>query len=184
MSRQEALIIIDVQQGMFGFPGIGPVTKTDLLKNIDRLAKSARKADCQVIYVQHEGNADHPLHKEKPRYEFPPEIRPEPGDQIVTKKQCGMFTGTKLEQVLQDLNIERLIICGMQTEFCVDTGVRTAADRGYEIIIAKEAHATFDTPNLSAKQIAEHHETLWAQAFGSVQSIKDIQFVGAECAPA
>ncbi|MEL6414820.1 MAG: cysteine hydrolase family protein [Pseudomonadota bacterium] len=184
MSRQDALIIIDVQQGMFGFPGIGPVTKTDLLNNIGRLAKDARNADCHVIYIQHDGNADHPLSKEKPGHEIPAEIRPEPGDHIVTKKQCGMFTETKLEQILQELDIKRLIICGMQTEFCVDTGVRTGADRGYNIIVAKDAHATFDTPLLSAKQIAEHHEALWGQAFASVQSVNDIQFAGAEHAPA
>jgi len=182
MTQGDALIIIDVQQGMFSFPGIGPVTKTDLLKNIDSLIKCARMADCQVIYIQHEGEADHPLSKEKPGHEIPPEIRPEPGDHIVTKKHCGMFTGTELEQILQDLNIERLIICGMQTEFCVDTGIRTGADRGFEIIVAKDAHATFDTSHLSAKQIAEHHEALWAQAFGSVQTVSDIQFAGAKCA--
>ena len=184
MNNRTALVIIDVQQGMFDFQGFGPVSHADLLNNINTLAKRARSVSSHVIYIQHHGGSDHPLEKGSAGHQIADQIAPLPSDHIVAKTQCGMFTETGLEQVLNELEITKLVICGMQTEFCVDTGVRTAADRGYDIIVAKDAHATFDTALLSADQIAQHHEALWAQAFGKVIPCADIKFKEQTDAPA
>ncbi|MEM7662150.1 MAG: cysteine hydrolase family protein [Pseudomonadota bacterium] len=179
-----ALVIIDVQKGMFDFPGIGPINKTGLLSNIQVLIERAREAAYPIIYIKHKGGPDHPFSKSADGHDIAAEIAPQPGDHIVLKSECGVFTNTELESLLQDLSIRHLVICGMQTEFCVDTAIRTAADRGYGVVVASGAHATFDSERLSARQIAEHHEAVWAQTFGSVQTYDEIKFGEVIDAPA
>ncbi|MEM8635278.1 MAG: cysteine hydrolase family protein [Pseudomonadota bacterium] len=171
-----ALVIVDVQEGMFGLPGMGPVQRDELLNNIHTLIERARHSNCTIIYIQHQGTGDQPLAKTSPGYAIAHEIAPWSGDKIVSKTECGMFHKTELDNVLSALDLRRLVICGMQTEFCVDTAVRTAVDHAYEVIVASGAHATFDTDELSAGTVAKHHETVWRQAFGQVLNVSDISF--------
>jgi nicotinamidase-related amidase len=44
--------------------------------------------------------------------------------------------------VLQQLGISKLVIVGMQIEFCVDTTCRRAFSIGYETILVEDAHST------------------------------------------
>ncbi|MEO0882700.1 MAG: cysteine hydrolase family protein [Pseudomonadota bacterium] len=175
-SPMTVLVIVDVQEGMFDLPGIGPLHRDELLGNIRALIDEARTADCPIIYIQHEGAAGHPLAKTQPGHAIAHEIAPQMGDHVVRKRACGMFKATELDDVLTGLTVRRLVICGMQTEFCVDTAVRTAADRGYDVVVASGAHATFDTPSLTATSIADHHEMIWKQAFGQVMDVDKISF--------
>ena len=49
---------------------------------------------------------------------------------------------------MRNLNLETLVISGMATDMCVETTARDAADRGYNVIVAEDAVATF---------FADHH---------------------------
>jgi len=50
-----------------------------------------------------------------------------------------------------------LIICGLQTDFCVDTTVRRAFTLGYHVTLVADAHSTLDNGVLTAAQIIAHH---------------------------
>jgi len=53
------------------------------------------------------------------------------------------------------------VVCGYASEFCVDTTVRSAAAKGYEITLAADAHTTHDKPHATGLQIRTHeNETL------------------------
>ena len=53
--------------------------------------------------------------------------------------------------------IERVIVAGLQTEFCIDTTCRAAMAPGLRVVLVSDGHTTFDTPDLSAAQIIAHH---------------------------
>ena len=55
-----------------------------------------------------------------------------------------------------------LVIVGCATDFCVDTTVRSAAARGYQVIVPSDGHTTRDRPHLSAQQVIAHHNYMWA----------------------
>ena len=55
----------------------------------------------------------------------------------------GAFYQTDLEKMLQNRGIERLIVCGVTTEVCVNTTVREANDRGYRCIVLGDCCASY-----------------------------------------
>ena len=169
-----ALMVIDVQEGM------QPKTAHDgtgVVARIASLLERARAAGMPVVYIQHDGSkeAGHPLAKGKPGHAIYHEIAPKDGETVVVKQNCNSFQDTDLDARLKAAKIDGLIVCGMQTEFCVDTAVRAAAERGYKLTLVSDAHSTGDTPALKAKDIVAHHN-FTLREFAKVKRADEIAF--------
>ena len=41
--------------------------------------------------------------------------------------------------------IDHLVVTGMQSEYCVDSAIRGAYERGYKVTLVSDAHSTFDS---------------------------------------
>ena len=70
--------------------------------------------------------------------------------------------------------IEKLVLCGMQTEYCVDTSVKVAFEYGYKLIIPEGAVTTFDGDDIPAETINEFYEDIWENRFADVLDCKNI----------
>lgn len=70
------------------------------------------------------------------------ELKPGPTDYIVDKKRASSFYSTDLEVLLKGLGRSTLIVCGVVTNFCVETTVRDAADRDFKVIVLKDCIAS------------------------------------------
>jgi nicotinamidase-related amidase len=131
-SLPTALLIIDVQE--FYFPSGG---KLPLVNPEAASAKAAevlqmfRNQKLPVIHIQHVGGS--PIHKN---------VTPLPGEKLITKKEANSFNGTDLLTYLKSLNIKRLVICGMQTQMCVEATTRAAYDLGFKCIVVEDACTT------------------------------------------
>jgi len=55
---------------------------------------------------------------------------------------------------------ERLVICGLQSEYCVDTTTRRAFSLGYDITLVADGHSTCAGSLTAAQKIAHHNEVL------------------------
>jgi nicotinamidase-related amidase len=88
-------------------------------------------------------------------------------EDIVRKRTPNSFHRTELHHLLQQRGVSRLVICGLQTEFCVDTTVRQALPLGYSVTLVADAHSITDGA-LRAEQVIEHHNrTLrWMTSYG------------------
>ena len=75
---------------------------------------------------------------------------------------------------MQDKGIDRVIISGMQTEYCVDTTTRRACSEGYKVTLVSDAHSTFNTEVLHAEDIVKHHNVVFG-AFADVIPLKDLK---------
>jgi nicotinamidase-related amidase len=65
------------------------------------------------------------------------------GDEIVIQKAAnGVFNATAIDQVLKNVGIETLVVVGVGTNDCVETAVRDASDRGYDVFLVGDACAT------------------------------------------
>lgn len=170
-----ALIVIDVQRGMFAFQD-QPHGGVGVLSRIANLVERARNASMPVIFVQHDGGAGHPLEKPGDNWRIHPDTGYREGDIVVEKRNCDAFHDTNLQQLLTDKAAETLVLCGMMSEFCVDTTCRRAFSLGYKVVLASDAHTTFSKPHLSADKIIEHHNEVLAGNFATALPAADVRF--------
>ena len=150
-----AVIVIDVQAGLCA----GEHAAFDSAGVIDRIntvTRKARSAGVPVVFVQHESD-DGVLRAGSPGWQLASGLQRAPGDHLVRKRATDSFHNTELESLLRGLGVTELVICGLQSEFCVDTTVRRALALGFPVVLVQDAHSTMDNGILQADQIARHH---------------------------
>jgi len=62
-------------------------------------------------------------------------------DSVFIKHRASCFFDTPLDTELRMRGVRRLLICGFTTNFCVDTTIREAYARDYDIIVPADAVA-------------------------------------------
>jgi nicotinamidase-related amidase len=68
-----------------------------------------------------------------------PELGISPSDTVILKRQWGAFYGTDLDLQLRRRGLTTIILCGIATEFGVESTARDAYERGYELVFAEDA---------------------------------------------
>ncbi|SFL06221.1 Nicotinamidase-related amidase [Paenibacillus sp. 1_12] len=175
MYNDTALLIIDVQAGMFSESP--PVHQGELLiSTINKLIRKARDADIQIVYVQHNESKGKLLEHGAKGWEIHPEIAPSEQDVKIQKYTPDSFHNTNLQAELDLREIKKLYITGIQSEVCVDTTCRRAFSLGYEVTLIKDAHSTWDTNILNAVQIIEHHNSVLTW-FAKLTNSSDIHWL-------
>lgn len=156
MSNGTALLVIDVQVGLV--EGAEPAYRgAEMLANINNLLTKARTTGTSIVYIQHDGSEGGRLAVGSPGWQIHPAIAPIDGDAIVRKRASDSFHETTLQRELESQSIQRLVITGMKTEYCVDTTSRRAISLGFDVVLVGDAHATTDSEALPASQIIAHH---------------------------
>ena len=164
-----ALLIIDVQQALCaGEDECFEINR--VIENINHLSIRARIAGVPVVFIQHE-ETDGPLVHNSAGWQLAEGLETEPEDIRVRKTTPDSFHQTHLQKLLQKEEIERLIICGLQTDYCVNATVRQALKLGYDVVLAADAHSTVDNGSLSAEEIIAEHNKDLARLTGSVARI-------------
>lgn len=90
-----------------------------------------------------------------------PALEQSPADLIVRKRASDAFYETPLDDVLKQHGVNQLLVTGCASEMCVDTTIRAAASRGYQVVVASDGHTTRDKPHLDAATISKHHNWVW-----------------------
>jgi nicotinamidase-related amidase len=175
MNNNTALLVIDVQVCNFG--DSAPVHEGGaLLSKISGLIERAHAAGAPVVYVQHcgpEGAIDEPGTL---GWEIHPALAPIEGEVVIQKRHPDAFQETNLQRELESRGIERLIITGIQTEYCVDTTCRRAYSLGYDVTLVEDAQSTWDTEHLTAPQIIAHHNAVLGGWFATLKEASEIEF--------
>jgi nicotinamidase-related amidase len=157
MSNQSdtALLVIDVQQGLFRKNH--PIHQSgQLLDNIIDLVEKAHAAGVPVLYVQHEGPND--LVRGSEGWQLHPRLHPEERDFHLLKQKSNCFEGTDLDDMLKEMGVSRLVITGLVTHGCVKNACLGAQELGYSVILVEDAHSNFSAK--AAELITEWNEKL------------------------
>jgi nicotinamidase-related amidase len=135
-----ALLIIDVQQALC--TGANAAWDVDgVIQRVNDVSRKARAAGAPVVVIQHEtkgGDMDHGTEG----WKLPPALHVEASD------------------------ITSLVICGLHSEFCIDSTTRRAMALGYPVVLVSDGHSTVDNGVLTAPQITVHHN----KALSSMES--------------
>jgi nicotinamidase-related amidase len=150
-----AMLIIDVQEALCSGE-YAAFEAVQVINRINAVAQLARQNSVPVIYIQHEAN-DGLLDYGSIGWQLAEGLQAQPDDLLIRKCASDSFHNTNLHTLLKDLGTEHLIICGLQSEFCVDTTVRRALALGYPVTLIADGHSTMDNDVLSAAKISAHH---------------------------
>lgn len=90
------------------------------------------------------------------------ELKPEPEDYIVEKRRDSVFQDTEFELWLKALRADTIVFTGIDTYICVESTVRDAFNKGYDVILLRDCVASRNQ---------KHHENTLeqiAEAYGLV----------------
>ena len=74
--------------------------------------------------------------------DFLEEVAPIGDEIVIDKTSAGTFNSTALDQILRNMNINRLWVTGIVTEGCVEITARNAADRGFLVTLVSDGCAS------------------------------------------
>jgi nicotinamidase-related amidase len=150
--RRTAVVVIDLQKGIVGLQG-APHATASVIANCTELLATARSVGAQPVLV-HVGRSpdggdalqvpsDQPMRAAGTMppdwFELIPQLNRQPADIVILKRQWGAFYGTDLDLQLRRRGLTAIIICGIATEFGVESTARDAYERGYQQMFAEDA---------------------------------------------
>lgn len=158
--QKTAIVVIDLQKGIVSMP-TEPYAAGVVIENAAKLISAFRKNNMPVFLVHVTPSPDlkdalHPVAETSfqrsgfnPGWsEYIPELNIQPNDFLITKHQWGAFYGTELDLQLRRRGIDTIILCGIATNFGVESTARSAYELGYNQIFVEDA--------MSARSKEEH----------------------------
>jgi nicotinamidase-related amidase len=160
-----ALVVIDLQRGIVANPA-APHDPKDVVARAAQLAGAMRAAGGTVVLVHVTPSPDgkdalrpitdgpgRPGGSPPPDWsEIVPELGPEAANVVITKHQWGAFYGTELDLQLRRRGIDTIVLCGIATNWGVESTARDAFERGYQQVFVEDA--------MSARAAEEHAHTV------------------------
>jgi ureidoacrylate peracid hydrolase len=193
-----ALVVIDMQNDFCASGGLVSRDGRDLsaaqamAKRLPALLDAARRAGTLVVFVRclytRDGNPylsdvwlEQAARERRGGYTSIPvcredswegdwyeDVRPQPGDIVVTKHRYDAFQGTDLDLVLRSHGIRTLVFTGVVSNVCVETTARAGFVRDYYVAVIEDGCAAY---------VAEDHEQTLRNIrrfFGVTPSIRQL----------
>jgi ureidoacrylate peracid hydrolase len=187
-----ALLVVDMQNsfcaddGRCGAVGLPIQNLQAAIQPCVKLVAAARAANIPVIYTRYMYRPDYAdggvlvkhlipeladakaLQAGTSDIEIVDELTPKDGDFIIDKNRPSSFYATNLETVLNGLDVDSLVVCGVTTNCCVETTVRDASQRDYKTFVVQDAVAELDE---------ERHTVAlksMAMLFGNLVTVEDV----------
>ena len=146
---KKALLLIDLQNDYFP-GGKFPLWNTDVtLSNIEQAINAAKAKNIPIIHIQHIANPEMGI---APFFNKGSEgakihsriLEAAPDAPIVFKEFADSFEKTNLEEVLKELGVDELLVCGMMTQNCVThTAISKSAEK-YKVSILPDCCTSVD----------------------------------------
>lgn len=150
MYMKKALIIIDIQNDYFQDGKMPLVGSLEASLKAKSLLQYFREQKLPVIHIQHlSAREDATFFIQNTKgVEIHDNVKPLDSEPVVQKYYPNSFRDTNLKTLLDSMQINDLVICGMMTSMCVDATTRAAKDLGYNCSVVSDACAA---PNLQLK---------------------------------
>jgi nicotinamidase-related amidase len=138
-----ALLLVDVQVNMFD-PASPVAGAPALLDRLRGLLARARAAGAPVFFVRNTGGAGDPDVPGTPGWELHPALAPAAGEAVLDKTTCDTFASTDLGSRLAAIGVARLVIAGLQSEWCIRETSLGALANGCTVTLVADGHSTYD----------------------------------------
>ena len=165
------LLVIDIQKGitdsrLYNFEGF--------LRDTGKIIDAARTNNVEVIYVQHDDGPGTGFSVGDVDFEIADQVAPAESDKIYYKTINSCFGNKALAQYLQEQEDKRLMMVGLQTNFCIDASVKSAFERGFQVIIPAGTNSTFDNDYMDSETTYRYYnEMMWPERFAQCVSVEE-----------
>lgn len=148
-------------------------------KNVKTLIGQARKNGVEVIYIRHDDGKDAELTKGKPGFEIYPGFAPMEGERIFDKDVNSAFKGTGLLEYLKEKQEERIMVVGLQTDYCMDATIKCGFEHGFLMIVPENTNSTFDNQYMTAEETYHYYnDFMWKNRYAKCVSFeKALEFI-------
>ena len=147
------LLVIDTQKGITDSRLYGFET---LRANIKALIARAREEGVEVIYVRHDDGPGTGFSVGDDEFQIFEEFAPLEGERVYDKRvNSALHPSVGLSAYLAEKGDKRLMVVGLQTDFCIDATIKSGFDLGFEMIVPEHTNSTFD--NQYMKQDTGYH---------------------------
>jgi len=127
-----ALLIIDIQDFYFAGGSSELVNPVPASLNAQKLLIHFRNTEQLVIHIKHGDGKGAEIHSN---------VAPLAGEKVIVKNEVNSFLHTDLLDFLNKKGIKKLVLCGMQTNMCLEAATRAASDYGFECTVIHDACA-------------------------------------------
>lgn len=143
---KRALLLVDIQKDYFegGKNVLFEVEKA--VANAKKLIEHFHQTGEPVIYIRHISTEEGAVLflPGSEGTEFYPAVQPTKEDKIFIKHVPDSFMAEGLIDYLEDHDITDLVVCGMMSHMCIDTTVRSAKEKGYNVTLLEDACTTME----------------------------------------
>ncbi|MFZ0664458.1 MAG: isochorismatase family protein [Acidimicrobiales bacterium] len=169
-----ALLLIDAQRNMLEGPDSVP-SASSIRRVLEGLLHSARHSRAVIVHVQNDGGSGDP--DEPMTFGWELVFPPAEGETVVRKDRCDVFeSDSDLASVLKSKGVDRVVVAGMQSEFCIEESSLGALREGFEVVVPREAHTTYDEEQKTAREVSGAVERKLEAAGVSVVGIEAVDF--------
>ncbi|MCR5004734.1 MAG: cysteine hydrolase [Clostridiales bacterium] len=170
------LLVIDMQKALVDEELCAYDT---FIERTARLVATARKNNVEVIFVQHDAGPDSGMTAGDEGFEIIDMIAPEKGEKVFVKTINSCFGNKEFKRYLKRQEDKHLMIIGLQTNYCIDATVKSAFERGYEVIIPEGTNSTFDNDYMSGETTVRYYnEDVWEELVDAVTFEEAIEMLG------
>ena len=160
------LLVVDMQKGLVDEELYAYDT---FIERTARLIDAARRNHVEVIYVQHDAGPESCMSVGDEEFEIADQVKPQKGEKVFVKTINSCFGNKDFREYMERQKDKRLMIIGLQTNYCIDCTVKSAFERGFEVIIPEGTNSTFDNDYMTGETTYRYYnEDVWEELVDSV----------------
>ena len=166
------LMVLDTQKGitderLFAFD--------KFKKNVITLIETARLSGVEVVYVRHDDGPGSGFSIGDEAFEIYEGFAPKEGEQIFEKSVNSAFhDSTGLTSYLKAKNVTKVIIVGLQTDFCMDATIKSGFEKGFEMIVPAYCNSTKSSPYMDAETAYRfYNKFMWPRRYANCVSAEE-----------
>lgn len=142
------------------------------VSNIKRLLCFARKNNVEVVYIRHDDSFK--LTHGIEGFEIFKEFEPMPNEKIFDKHVNSAFKETGLDEYLRSKNETKVMVVGLQTDYCIDATIKCGFEHGLEMIVPAYCNTTVDNEYMTAeKSYRYYNEKMWNKRYSKGVSLDE-----------
>ena len=170
------LLVVDMQKGildeeLYAFDSF--------MEKTVRLIEAARENNVEVIFIQHDAGPGSGLTAGDDGFEIADQVRPRQGEKVFVKNINSCFGNKDFKAYMEQQEDKRLMIIGLQTNYCIDATVKSAFERGFDVIIPAGTNSTFDNDYMTGETTVRYYnEDVWEELVDAVTLEEAIEMMG------